>query len=295
MMKPIYLLMFFLYVSLGHAQNNNSFSFALAADMRNFSGVKPAYFRGVCESIKTHKDVAFMISPGDIDPPDSVYYTIQKYLDANMVWYPMVGNHEAETPSDMEWLRNYNKGGRLLPNIVNPGPASCRETNYSFDYKNTHFVILNQYSKEDCDNCTQGDMSDFLNKWLEDDLKKTKLKNILVFGHEPAYPLPDIENQRFRHINDCLNQYPENRDRFVKLLHEYNVKAYIYGHTHNYVAVKINKLWHLDVGHSRGTGDPGARSTYLIVNVSKDKISYSTYRLNAKTNSYEIADQAILD
>lgn len=294
-MKPIYLLLLLLSISAVQGQNKNTFSFALAADMRNFSGNNPIYFRGVCESIKTKKDIAFLISPGDIDPPDSVYYTIQKYLDASMIWYPVVGNHEAETPSDMKWLRNHNKGGRLLPNIINPGPPSCDETNYSFDYKNTHFVILNQYSKENCDDCSNGDMPDFLHKWLEDDLKMTKLKNILVIGHEPAYPFPDMENQRYRHTDDCLNQYPENRDRFVKLLQDYKVKAYIFGHTHNYSVAKINKLWHIDVGHSRGTGDAGARSTYLIMTVSKDKISYSTYRQNAKTHNYELVDEDLLD
>jgi len=288
------MLLFFCFSAV-QAQKNPKFSFALAADMRNFTGDKMEYFRGACESIRTHKDISFMISPGDIDPPDSVYYTIRKYLDANMVWYPVVGNHEAETASDMDWLRNYNKGGRLLPNIVNPGPPSCSETNYSFDYQNTHFVILNQYSKETCDNCTKGDMPDFLYNWLKDDLQKTKMKNILVIGHEPAYPLPDIENQRFRHIDDCLNQYPENRDRFVKLLQDYKVKAYIYGHTHNYIVVKLNTLWHIDVGHSRGKGDPGARSTYLIMTVAGDQISYSTYRLSVKTNSYEMADNGILN
>lgn len=294
-MKPIYLMLLFFCFSAVHAQNRPKFSFALAADMRNFTGDKMEYFRGACESISTHKDISFMISPGDIDPPDSVYYTIQKYLNANMVWYPVAGNHETETASDMEWLRNYNKGGLLLPNIVNTGPASCRETNYSFDFKNTHFVILNQYSNENCDNCTKGDMPDFLYNWLKDDLQKTKMKNILVVGHEPAYPLPDIENQRFRHTDDCLNQYPENRDRFVKLLQDHKVKAYIYGHTHNYVVAKLNKLWHIDVGHSRGKGDPGARSTYLIMTVAGDQISYSTYRLSVKTNSYEIADNGVLN
>ena len=294
-MKSFYLIFLLLCFSVIQAQNKSTFSFALVADMRNFSGDKAEYFRGACESISKYKDISFMISPGDIDPPDSVYYTIRKYLNPKMVWYPVVGNHEAETASDMNWLRNYNKGGRLLPNIVNSGPASCSETNYSFDYQNTHFVILNQYSTESCDNCTKGDVPDFLYNWLKDDLLKTKMENVLVIGHEPAYPLPDIENQRFRHVDDCLNQYPENRDRFVKLLQEKKVKAYVYGHTHNYIVVKINKLWHVDVGHSRGTGDPGARSTYLIMNVKGNLISYITYRLNGKTRSYEIADSGDLN
>jgi len=152
-MKPIYLLLMFFYCLAVQGQNNTKFSFALAADMRNYAGDNAEYFRGACESMTSHGNISFMISPGDIDPPDSVYYTIQKYLDAGMVWYPIVGNHESETPSDMEWLRNYNKCGNMLPNIINTGPASCKETNYSSDYKNTHFVILNQYCNYTCDHC----------------------------------------------------------------------------------------------------------------------------------------------
>ena len=172
-MRTYFLILFLFLIPALNAHEKQSFSFVIAADMRNFTGDNPEYFRGACESIRTHKNLAFMISPGDIDPPDSVYYTIQKYLDPNLVWYPVMGNHEAETVSDMVWLRNYNKEGRILPNIVNEGPASCKETNYSFDYKNTHFVIMNQYSTDSCDDCTKGDFPDFLYSWLADDLQIT--------------------------------------------------------------------------------------------------------------------------
>jgi len=269
-------------------------SFVLVADMRNFTGDNKDYFRGACEAIKELESVQFIVSPGDIDPPDSVLYTMQKYIDKDIIWYPVVGNHEAETKSDMEWLRSYNENGNSLPNIVNKGPLSCLETTYSFDYGNTHFIILNEYSNDTCDNCTKGDIPDYLFNWLENDLQKTKKQNILVFGHEPAYPLPDIENQRYRHGTDCLNQYPKNRDRFLKLLQEYKVIGYIVGHTHNYSIVKINNLWHVDVGHSRGFGDTGARSTFIKISITNDEVIYNTYRLAYETGEYEISDHGSL-
>ncbi len=77
--------------------------------------------------------------------------------------------------------------------------------------------------------------------------------------------LPDMENQRFRHAYDCLNQYPENRDRFVSLLQAYHVNAYIFGHTHNYSIVKIN--------------------------VRGKQLEYETCRINYDQNEYEIADR----
>lgn len=285
----------FLTSSVPMKRKKDTFSFVLTADMRNFAGDNKNYYRGACEAIKQLDSIQFIISPGDIDPPDSVYYTMQKYIRHDIIWYPVVGNHEAETASEMDWLRNFNKDGNTLPYIVNKGPLASVETTFSFDYGNTHFVVLNEYANDTCDDCTSGDVPDVLYNWLKDDLQKTKQKNILVIGHEPAYPLPDVENQRYRHTDDCLNQYPKNRDRFVKLLQEYKVIGYIVGHTHNYSVAKINKLWHMDVGHARGTGDKGARSTFVKIDVSKNQLSYQTYRLNYETGKYEISDSGCLD
>jgi len=49
-----------------------------------------------------------MVSPGDIDPPENVRRSIIQTLDASYSWYPMMGNHEAESLVYMEWLRNFD-------------------------------------------------------------------------------------------------------------------------------------------------------------------------------------------
>lgn len=294
----LYVFFFFLSCKQDSKPENNShdsFSFIMLADTRDYTGDNFDYFRGACEAIKETGGTPFIISPGDIDPPDSTFYTIQKYIGKDVVWYPVVGNHEAETPSDMDWMRKHNVDGNSLPNIVNLGPESCKETNYSFDYKNTHFVILNIYSTDTCDNCTHGEVNDFLYAWLQNDLQKTTKENILVFGHEPAYPMPDMETTRLRHAGDCLNQFPKTRDRFVKLLQEHKVVGYVFGHTHNYSIVKINALWHIDVGHARGIEDMGARSTFIKITVSGKKVSFETFRLNYENHKYEVFDKGVLD
>jgi hypothetical protein len=79
---------------------------------------------------------AFMISPGDIDPPGDSRWTIDQVLGTDYMWYPVVGNHEEETSSDMDYLRDYNydaNGTGVEPDIVNTGPSGCPETTYSFD------------------------------------------------------------------------------------------------------------------------------------------------------------------
>ena len=39
-------------------------------------------------------ETAFLVSPGDIDPPDGVLWTITRTLGITYTWYPGVGNHE---------------------------------------------------------------------------------------------------------------------------------------------------------------------------------------------------------
>ena len=79
-------------------------------------------------------------------------------------------------------------------------------------------------------------------------------------------------------VNSQSNQYPAYRDRFWDLLKNEGVVAYIVGHTHNYSAVEIDGVWQLDAGHARGAGDTGAASTFLMVHVDGDSITYDAYR-----------------
>ena len=153
------------------------------------------YFFGTCQAIAQTGAGEFMISPGDIDPPWDVRAVLDSVIGKDYVWYPVVGNHERETPEDMEWLRKYNSPGHELPHIVDQGPEGCRETTYSFDYGDTHFVVLNQYFAAGNDTLTDGGFSPELENWLTADLEKNQLERVYVFGHEPIKPAPGY---RFR-------------------------------------------------------------------------------------------------
>ncbi|MGC9313001.1 MAG: metallophosphoesterase family protein, partial [Sediminispirochaetaceae bacterium] len=237
----------------------------------------------------------FMISPGDIDPPGQVYNTIVSCLGADYIWYPVVGNHESETPSDMTWLRSFNTGGASLPGIVNTGPEGTIETTYSFDYENAHFVILNEYydggMDAGSDAGSDGDVVSELRTWLENDLQASTQPVTIVIGHEPAYPLPDEESGRLRHENDSLNIYEENRDLFWNTLSTEGVEAYLCGHTHNYSSDQFDGVWQIDVGHARGIFDTGARSTFVMLYVmADDTVWFYTYRLNLTSRLYELTE-----
>jgi len=280
------------YANSVHASEAD-FTFAISADMRNFTGDggynTSQYFRGAVEKIASLGDTAFMISPGDLDPAPSAYWTITQTLGTDYKWYPVVGNHELPGEGyedhwgdNLLWLNNYDYG------TVNTGPSGCPKTTYSFDYGNAHFVVLNEYCDSSGDNITDGDISDHLYNWLAADLGNTTQARIFVIGHEPAYPRPDMNNGKVRHLGSSLDKYPTNRDRFWQLLAEYNVVAYICGHTHSYSLAGINHVWQLDAGHARGLGDTETRSTFILVHVTDQSVTYQVYRDNSSGGTYAL-------
>jgi hypothetical protein len=218
-----------------------------------------------------------------------VLWTVTQTLGSSYPWYPVVGNHEEETASDMDWLRGYDYGA------IKPGPSGCPETSYSFDYNNAHFTILNEYCDEAGDNVTDGDIPDHLYNWLVADLAATTREHIFVIGHEPAYPQPDADNGRLRHEADSLNAHQSDRDRFWNLLKDEKVTAYICGHTHNYSLVNVGEVWQLDAGHGRGLGDTGAPSTFSLIHVDGPIVTYETYRDDASGGPYTLMHGGFLE
>jgi 3',5'-cyclic AMP phosphodiesterase CpdA len=227
--------------------------FIVAADMRNFAHPDKGttHFSGACETIKEVGPGSFMISPGDLDvyPPSAVRDLIDDTIGKDYPWYAVLGNHDPESPSTMDYLRKY---GMTVPNVVNRGPEGSEETTYSFDWGDSHFVVLNQYFDGESDWGLKGEIVPELFDWLKADLAATTKDRIFVFGHEPIVAMPDMDNGRIRHQGDSLDEDEENAFAFHQLLLEYDVDAYFCGHTHNTSYAKVNGLWQLDPGHARG-------------------------------------------
>lgn len=272
-----------------------AFSFIVTSDMRQFAGPEyqsSEYFLGTCEAIRDIGKGAFMVSAGDIDPPQHVLSTVRTVFGEDYPWYPVVGNHEAETPEDMTWLRNW--GGQDIPNLVRRGPVNSGETTYSLDFKNAHLVVLNEYYDGDSDTGSDGDITEPLYEWLKTDLEENSKQFVFVFGHEPILSIPDCHNGRHRHKGDNLDAHPENNHRFQQLLRKHKVTAYICGHTHDFSYSQINGVWQLDAGHSRGIGDKGAQSTFLRILVGERTCSVEVYRDDAKGGRYLLTQKIIL-
>ncbi|MCK4343068.1 MAG: metallophosphoesterase [Phycisphaerae bacterium] len=276
---------------LGGCASERGFHFDIAADMRNFTPPEypgPRYFGGVCAALRELGPGAFMVIPGDLDPPQRVRTTLDVTLGPDYVWYPVVGNHELDRPEYMSYLRTINAGGKKLPGIVRAGPPGAVETCYSFDYQHAHFVVINQYFDGRSDAVPGGDISDALYDWLAADLAANRKPFVFVFGHEPSVSLPDLTNGRVRHRGNSLDQYPRHNHRFWTLLRRHEVVAYFCGHSHNTSVAKINGVWQLDTGHARGLGDSGAPSTFLKVYVEPDAVKCRLYRDDAQGGPYKL-------
>jgi hypothetical protein len=276
-----------------------SFSFVVNADMANHVGPgefdTPQYFRGMVETIAKLPGIQFMISVGDTTPSAKTRWTIDQYLGPDFLWYPVIGNHELNQ-ADLNYLRNYNydPNGEAPPNIVHHGPPGCENTTFSFDYENTHFIILNEYCDVNNETRTDGAIVDALYNWLSDDLQATSQEHIFVFGHEPAFPEPDAELGIVRHEEDSLDKYPITRDRFWSLLKEEHVEAYFVGHTHSYSAVNIEGVWQIDAGHSMGAWTQSTPSTFIVMHVIGNQITYETYRTRLDNGQYDLRDNGII-
>jgi len=244
-----------------HEHSNGALTFVVAADMRQYVAAPyrtPQHFLGVLQALKRVGPGAFMVSPGDMDPPRAVRDLVSDVLGADYPWYPVMGNHELEAAAHVAWLRQYNAQGTTLPHIVRKGPPGSAETTYAFDWADCHFVVLNQYYNGQSDSSANADEVPELLAWLEQDLAANTKTHVFVFGHVPLLGMFDMDNGRVRHQADPLNAFPPQAFRLHQLLLRYHVAAYFCGHTHNTSFANINGLWQFDAGHARGLEEDSA-------------------------------------
>jgi hypothetical protein len=169
----------------------------------------------------------FMVITGDFPNLSQTEAIIDAQLGSNFLWYPVIGNHEIS-----DNITNFNAIRDTLvpslPNIVNHGPAGSVNTTYSFDYENSHFVVINPFwDGASNDQTSGGDIPTALNTWVNADLAGNDETHDFVFIHTPPYP-------KNRHVGEDLDANPANRNAFITTLNSNGVESIFAGHTHYY-------------------------------------------------------------
>ena len=227
----------------------------------------PEHFLGALQAIKRVGQGDFMISPGDLEPVSASHELIIQELGEDYPWYPVIGNHELEDSGSVSYLRDLNKGGSSLPNVVRKGPVGSEETTYSFDWGDCHFVVINVYfdGQSDVGGHEDGSIVPEMLAWLEEDLAANRQKFTFVIGHAPLMAMPDMDNGRIRHQGEVLDRDTDQMFSLYSMLVKYGVDAYFCGDTHNCSLTKMNDLWQIDVGHARGLEELFPKNIYRDV------------------------------
>jgi len=255
--------------------------FAVGADSRS----SYSQFNSTLQFLKQYRnDLDFVIYAGDME---SVEINKEEYHDVqmqNLSSYWVMGNHEIDPGPGEEYIRDLYPSLNNTVNLFNDG----RNSTYSFEYNNTHVVILDVYSEEP-NGSVPYDGPQY--NWLKEDLNTTdKNKKIFVVGHEPAYP----EN---RHVGDSLDQYPDDRDALWELFDDYSVEAYFCGHTHYYSKNdSVLNVTQVDVGNMRWDSDSGdGNSTIALVVVNNSGSTVSVYSSDIEGSPFNLTDEFMVE
>jgi 3',5'-cyclic AMP phosphodiesterase CpdA len=268
------------------SQNENGFSFAVIGDTQYFKIGNPSgNFQTVMKDI-TKDNPDLLISTGDLTGSCASYAEcLAKHND----WKKVVGPLLSKTYATMGNHDNINnKGGKAWQDAFDfptNGPADFSEQVYSFDFKNSHFVVL------DSDNPKQHLVNGEQRAWLDQDLSKNKKENVFVVFHEPAYSVSSK-------IGESLDADPGERDALWQILKKYNVTAVFNGHEHIVSRRKIDNIYQFVFGSTDSFNHdlPAAgvaeyanqgQGRFGVVSVNGKEITVKTYSPdNKELNSF---------
>jgi hypothetical protein len=251
--------------------------------------------------------LAALITPGDMDPiPTTLQQVVSVFGEPRsgtgetargLVWYPVVGNHEAESPDAMAELRAYY--GAHLGALTNPGPAGTRETTYSFDIGPVHVAVVNEYwdgnSAEGSDAAIRDAAVPALRDWLEQDLKLSRQPFKIVVGHEPAFPQVDQDFHEGRHADSSLNARAAERDAFWEVLERQGATMLLCGHTHRYSRFRPDgsNVWQVDGAQARNDAS-WKFDAFVVLTANRRMLRLQTYRHLHDRENWEVTDRLTL-
>jgi hypothetical protein len=187
-----------------------------------------------------------------------VYRSTRLGEDSEIRLVALPGNHEslygkkgsqASNPGAEEvWLSAMHSyiAGSNGPGIGGPDNllSDQSELTYSFNYKRSHFVVVNTDPF--------GGVATVPVHWIGDDLaaahRRHRIKHIFVVAHKPAFP------PSFSDAEQSLDSNPDNRNAFWDEMNASGVDAYLTAHCH---------VW--DISQPVSPDDLTANHVYQVV------------------------------
>lgn len=266
-----------------------NFTFAVIGDTQSFKANDPNGSLEKAVASIEKQNVNFVLTVGDlVSGCDGGNKCELKYNDWKKTMLPLLdktyevmGNHDRTSgdKADAMWQKVFNS-------LPANGPAGYKKLVYSFDYGNSHFVVLNsEKPKGHIVDKTQQD-------WLENDLARNKLANIFVLFHEPGYQT-SVQKEH------GLNAVPKERDALWSILSKYNVSAVFNGHDHIHTRSKHGNTYQIVEGDTNALDDdfpqPGLSEysykgkSYMIVSVDGEKVNLKLYTVDGNLlNSFDL-------
>jgi len=268
--------------------NTVSFSFAVIGDSQGFDANDPkGSLRKAVENVQKANPNLVVVVGDLISSCDGSNSCKSKYDDWKRVMQPIfdktaevAGNHDrtGKNAADRIWREEFS--------LPANGPAGYSELVYSFDLKDSHFVILDsEKSKEHLIDKVQRD-------WLERDLATNKKENIFVFYHEPAYPASSK-------IDESLDVEKDDRDALWSIFRKYKVTAVFSGHEHIMSRRSVDGIYQFVVGNTdtfnHDLPGPGMAEYsyrghhYALVIVKGKEVTVNVYAINGNLlNSFTL-------
>ena len=185
----------------------------------------------------------------------------------NMPYYLTAGNHDIFNPFRDPKDKTYEE---LYKKNISP-------LNYSFDYKNSHFVIM--YTDEAM--TSKPVISENQLAWLKSDLEKANKINAFIFMHKPIWA---YENSNWDKFHDIIKAFP--------------VRAVFAGHFHSYnKGMNKDGIQYYDVGplgaeaYTLGSPLTGFFYHYSILSVDDGSYSMALVKVgNVESDDYVLSE-----
>ena len=230
----------------GASFSQTPWKFIVVSDSRGITnGINLTILKELATEIKTHS-VDFVVFPGDlvfgIGCTPSEFETqlkawvqaMKPIYDSNIPIYAGRGNHElgdvplsdpnaSADPNDnfaIRWLKVFGSDSYPDQKLPATGPEAEKYMTYSVTHKNAFVAMLDEYA-----GIAHKREHKVNQKWLDSQLAANTKPHIFVTAHEAAFQT---------YHNDCLDNFPANRDALWLSLKNTGARIYLSGHDHFY-------------------------------------------------------------